>query len=273
MEINGQHYDTITDAWPYMLGLNFHWGYFKSPQESLEQAQENLIEAMIDLGGIKNSSSLVDIGCGIGTPAFYLHEKYGIHITGLSNSPKGIQRANERALEKGIADQVRFIVRDALKTEIPNETMDHAWLMEMSHLLPNKPALIEEAARMVKKGGTVVLCDLMFQRPFTAREVMQHKKGLLRMAKAFGQAQIETIDYYRDLFAKIGLEDIQVLDISQHVVQTAIAWKENVFKNMATIAEVLPQEHINDFIFSCELLEQLYSEKIWGYGVISGIKK
>jgi len=83
---NDVHYDSITDAWPYILGQNFHWGYFESPKDSLAKATDNLIDKMVSYTPEKDKLNVLDVGCGIGGPAFYLHNKLNWKITGISNS-------------------------------------------------------------------------------------------------------------------------------------------------------------------------------------------
>ena len=34
------HYDNVTAAWRYWMGESFHYGLFKSPQDSLSEATE-----------------------------------------------------------------------------------------------------------------------------------------------------------------------------------------------------------------------------------------
>jgi len=78
---NDLHYDSITDAWPYILGQNFHWGYFESSNDSLEKATDNLIEKMVSYTKQNEKLNVLDVGCGIGGPAFYLHNKLKINLT------------------------------------------------------------------------------------------------------------------------------------------------------------------------------------------------
>ena len=72
---NSKHYDTITEAWQYMLGEHFHWGYFYSDTRELHNATINLIEIMLSQISVNEKSNIIDIGCGIGNPAIYLNKK------------------------------------------------------------------------------------------------------------------------------------------------------------------------------------------------------
>lgn len=265
---NRQLYDSITQAWQYMLGKNFHWGYFKNSNESLDKASENLIELMLSFITIDENTKLLDIGCGIGTPAFYINNKFNCSIIGISNSQKGIEEANKIAANKGLSEKVSFFERDALNNGFEKSSFDIAWLMEMSHLIENKELLISESLRSIKSGGQIVLCDLMFCKALTAKEIVANKDSLIKLSQSFGQARIETFDYYKSIFEKHHLKNIKIQDISDDVTLTLNFWKKNVANNYNIINNFISKEEIDNFLFSCDFLKEFYERKTWGYGVI-----
>ena len=128
------HYDNVTDAWTEFMGENFHFGYFESDDMELDRATEMLIEKMLELTDIGGESRVLDVGCGIGGPAFYIHEKYGCAIDGISTSERGIQLASSASREKGY-DDVRFKVADGIDNGFPDGTFDIVWIMEATHLI------------------------------------------------------------------------------------------------------------------------------------------
>jgi len=204
---NSKHYDTITEAWQYMLGEHFHWGYFYSDTRELHNATINLIEIMLSQISVNEKSNIIDIGCGIGNPAIYLNKKYNCRITGISNSPKGIAESKKNIESKKLNKNISFYVRDALDNKFENNCFDIAWLLEMSHLIQDKNKLIEETVRVLKQGGQIVLCDLMFKRQLSAHEITTNKSDLIKLETAFGQARIETFNNYVDYFKKNNLHN------------------------------------------------------------------
>jgi cyclopropane fatty-acyl-phospholipid synthase-like methyltransferase len=97
---NKNHYDSVTDAWGLILGDSFHYGYFKSGDMDLKSATDCLIDLLAGMDTIDEKSKILDVGCGTGRPAFYLHEKYNCQITGISTSKKGVAVAKVIAKEK-----------------------------------------------------------------------------------------------------------------------------------------------------------------------------
>ena len=269
---NAKLYDSIADAWQFLLGTNFHWGYFRSETDTLDVATDQLIEQLVATFPNQNNLKVLDVGCGIGAPATYLAQKYGWQITGFSTSEQGIQRAIERKEASSVGDQLRFEVRDALDNGFADESYDAAMLLEMSHLVHDKPKLVAESVRALKKGGTIALCDLTLQRRLSAREIVSLHKDLLLMEGSFGKARLETLSHYKEIFQSCGLDDIRLTDISQQVIPTINYWKINVSQNADRLAEYVSREAIDNFDKSCDILEKVYRDGLWGYGLISGQK-
>ena len=57
-----QHYDRVTRAWQYLLGEDFHFGYFRHESESLEAATRNLTTLMAERGSFGRDMSVLDVG-------------------------------------------------------------------------------------------------------------------------------------------------------------------------------------------------------------------
>ena len=173
---NREHYDNITDAWRLIFGDNFHWGLFLSEADDLEAATSNLIDAMADLSASMKGARVLDVGCGIGGPAIHLVEKYHCHVTGISVSSVGIDRARENASKRDLGESLNFELGDAMQMGFEDETFDVAWVMESSHLMPDKPRLISECLRVLKPGGSILLCDLMLTRQLSPRELLRNEQ-------------------------------------------------------------------------------------------------
>jgi tocopherol O-methyltransferase len=270
---NSQHYDSITEAWQFMLGEHFHWGYFKNDQEDLQSATVNLIDLMLSQLKLDQIKSVIDIGCGIGNTSIYLREKLNCEVTGISNSPIGIKKAQENIKKKNYEDKINFQLRDATNNQLADGIFDVCWLLEMSHLIDDKQLLINESSRILKSGGEIILCDLMFNRKLKASEIFNNKEDLIKLESSFGKARIEEMSAYQKYFENANLLDIEITNISEQVKPTTEFWKENVMKNYDLISASLPKHSIDNFLISCDLLSKYYSEGAWGYGIIKGRKK
>ncbi|HBS85012.1 MAG: hypothetical protein A2W91_07235 [Bacteroidetes bacterium GWF2_38_335] len=269
---NKNFYNSINDAWLFIMGGNFHWGYFLSESDSLDMATNNLINAMSNLVKPTVKDKIIDIGCGIGHPAFHLHALFGSEVFGVSISENGINEANILAEEKGFQDKTSFFVMDAMNLNFPDNAFDIAWIMESSHLMPSKTILVNEAVRVLKPQGRIVLCDLMLQRPLKAREILKYQEDLKKMEKSFGQAKLDTLQVYQNIFAENNIQVNESFYISESVIKTLDCWKNNIENNWDKLSPYFSINQKTDFLETCDFLKYLYESEIWGYGIISGTK-
>jgi cyclopropane-fatty-acyl-phospholipid synthase len=103
---------------PYDLGNKFYsmWldkdmqytcGYFKTPEDSIDIAQEQKREHLCRKLLLKPGESLLDIGCGWGGMLIYAAQNYGITGVGITLSRQQAEESNRRILQAGLQDQIR----------------------------------------------------------------------------------------------------------------------------------------------------------------------
>ena len=76
----------------------YSMAYWKSDDETLEQAQQNKVNHIIKkLGNVKPGSRVIDLGCGWGGFAFELAKQKGCEVTGVSLSKNQIEYCKRKA--------------------------------------------------------------------------------------------------------------------------------------------------------------------------------
>ena len=266
------HYDAVTHAWQYLLGEDFHYGYFKTSEEPLEVATNNLTVLMADKGSMADDACVLDVGCGIGNPACFLAERYGCTVTGISTSATGVEHARRRALERGCADRVSFLIRDGMDNGMPDASFDRVWVLEASHLMPRKDVLLAECARVLRRGGIVVLCDIMLRRELPPAEILRRSRDFLHLHYAFGHAKLATLGTYRELAERAGLDVIELMDISDPVFPTLAHWRRRLDQNIEEVCALIGDEGVEHFQASCDILPALWEAQFFGYGLIAAVK-
>ncbi|MCA0200132.1 MAG: cyclopropane-fatty-acyl-phospholipid synthase family protein [Proteobacteria bacterium] len=108
------HYDLSTTLYRTFLDdhMQYSMAYFRMPQDSLEQAQ---IQKMTHIGTkllLQPGQTVLDIGCGWGGLALFLHRTYGVKVVGISLSERQIEVANQRAVAANVGDNVTFRLQD-----------------------------------------------------------------------------------------------------------------------------------------------------------------
>ena len=112
-DIGGSKGEKLYDLFLDKKHRQYSCAYWKSDDETLEQAQQNKIDHIIKkLGNIKPGSRILDIGCGWGGMAFELAKQKGCEVTGISLSKNQIDYCNKKARELKLDNQVNFELKD-----------------------------------------------------------------------------------------------------------------------------------------------------------------
>lgn len=266
------HYNEITDGWALIFGECFHLGYFAAPTDTLDQATANLVDLMANLGSFTEQTTVLDVGCGIGGPAFHLHEKYHCDVTGITISDRGVELAQSSPRCARAAGKVRFLVADVLGGFAPETQFDLIWIMEVSHLIPDKPRLFARCHELLKDGGELLLCDMISVKEFSAFDVLRHGRQLATLERTFGKAKTETLAYYRQVLTGAGFAAVKTRDISKRIFPTMEHWRENIRRHRAELARCMSPQQLQDYLESCDILEDFYRRRRLGYGLVKGVK-
>jgi 27-O-demethylrifamycin SV methyltransferase len=274
MKKNRQHYNRVIDAWKDIMNNNIHFGYYKSVDTSLIEGGNGLIDLMIGLAAADKNTSMLDVGCGVGNPAFYIHKKYGCRITGITTSERGVEIANQESRRLGYADKVRFMVADGTGNSLPDESFDIAWVMESSHLM-QKRNLLRECFRVLKGNGTLLLCDVMFKyyTPFMYIFTMpQYLFKFLHLKRAYGDVRPAPLERYWKLLNEAGFKEITTIDIGSSTIQTLRDWKDNIRDKEEVILKNYTRADIDEFIRAGDIMEYFFRKNIITYSVIRAAK-
>ncbi|RZM31951.1 MAG: class I SAM-dependent methyltransferase, partial [Sphingomonas sp.] len=108
------HYDLSARLYDLFLDADrqYSCAYYTDPDNTLEQAQQDKLAHIAAKLAIRPGMRVLDIGCGWGGLALYLHDKLGCEVVGVTLSEEQIKIARERAEAKGVADKVTFELID-----------------------------------------------------------------------------------------------------------------------------------------------------------------
>ena len=87
-------------------------GYFEARNQSLDDSQLAKKRHLAAKLSVAPGASVLDIGCGWGGLALYLTEIAGARVTGITLSQEQYQRAQNRALERGLTQNTSFRLID-----------------------------------------------------------------------------------------------------------------------------------------------------------------
>lgn len=109
------HYDLSDELYELFLDSDkqYSCAYWSDPAtESLEQAQLHKKAHIAAKLALAPGQRVLDIGCGWGGMALFLHKVAGVDVLGVTLSERQLKIARERAEAAGVSDHVKFELTD-----------------------------------------------------------------------------------------------------------------------------------------------------------------
>ena len=136
------------DLWELVMGEQIHIGGMQSSMDLAERA------------GIAAGSRGVDLCCCNGAGMrFLVRFRKVAEMTGVDVTSVVVDRGRARCTQEGLADRIRFVVGDVCASGLPSGSADFIWGEDAWCYVVDKPKLVSEAARIVKRGGTIAFTD------------------------------------------------------------------------------------------------------------------
>jgi geranyl diphosphate 2-C-methyltransferase len=107
------------------------------------------------LGAPSAGERVMDAGSGRGGTSFMAHERFGCRVDGVSISQEQVSFANEQARRHGVADKVRFHLKNMLDTGFEKGAFKAIWNNE-STMYVELSLLFAEHSRLLARGGRYV---------------------------------------------------------------------------------------------------------------------
>jgi cyclopropane-fatty-acyl-phospholipid synthase len=128
--------------------------YYRDTGNSLEKAQLDKKAHIASKLYLKPGMKVLDIGCGWGGLAMYLHRHYDVDVLGVALAPDQIAFCKERAEEAGVADRVKFELMDYRDVTGQFDRITSVGLIE--HLgTPHYPGFFAHTHRLLKDDGVM----------------------------------------------------------------------------------------------------------------------
>jgi tocopherol O-methyltransferase len=216
-------YDKSSRIWEAVWGEHMHHGYYGTdgrPQvASPAEAQQVLIERLLEWSGVQQPRTILDLGCGIGGSSLLLADRYRAAVTGITLSPVQRQRAEERARQADLGERVEFRVADAMAMPFAADRFDLVWSLESGEHMPDKRRFLQECLRVLRPGGRLVLatwCHREDQPPAPPLSGGERRE-LERIYDLYHLPGTIPLPSYERIAADLGFDQIRVADWSAAV--------------------------------------------------------
>src|SRR5690625_2545376 len=188
-------------------GTDIHVGLYESDSDDIGEASKRTVERMAGKVDITPDTRVIDIGAGYGGSARYLAETYGCHVTCLNLS--GVENARHREQNRDAGLEHLITVVDGSFEDIPvqDNGFDVVWSQDAFLHSGDRTRVMEEAARVMRRGGHFVFTD-----PMATDTASQHE--LEPILKRLHLDTIGTPGFYDREAARLGMTKVEFDDLS-----------------------------------------------------------
>lgn len=141
-----------------------HYGFWEKGTNNLQEALINTNRYLAKKAHITKDDKVLDAGCGIGGSSIWLAQNIGCSVVGITISDKQVARAKKLARKHDVESKVQFFNKNFTRTKFHDESFDVVWAIESVCHATDKSDLLNEAYRILKKGGRLVLADGFLKR-------------------------------------------------------------------------------------------------------------
>jgi len=154
---NRQHYEVPAAFFQACLGkrLKYSSCYYRTGMETLDQAEEAMLELYAERAGLDDGQDILELGCGWGSLTLWMAERYPhARITAVSNSHGQRAHIETQCQARGLRN-VQVLTRDVNQLDLPANSFDRAVSIEMFEHMRNYDRLLGRIARWLRSDGAL----------------------------------------------------------------------------------------------------------------------
>ena len=246
------HYDIGNEFYKLFLDrdMQYSCAYFTSDQDTLEDAQQNKMRLIASKLQLEPGQRILDIGSGWGNLALYLASLERVDVTGVTLSKEQHALSNEKARQMGVADRVRFELRDYREV---TESFDRIVSVGMfEHVgVPHYGEFFSKIKDMLTGDGLMLLHSIGHMRPPGPSSPWIRK---YIFPGAYGPALSEV--FAATEIAGLWVTDVEILRL--HYARTLREWGARFEANRARVAEMYDERFCRMWEFYLVSAEMMF---------------
>ncbi len=191
-------------------GEDIHVGLYDEDL-NIASASRRTVQRMAAKAGTLAGKHVLDLGSGYGGAARVLAGDYGAHVTCLNLS--AVENERNRTLTQDAGLDHRITVIDGSFDSMPfdGEEFDLAWSQDAILHAPDRRAVLDEVARVLKPGGAFIFTD-----PMQADD-LQNAEALQPIYDRIHLPDLASFGFYREELAGRGFEEVSIEELTGHM--------------------------------------------------------
>jgi len=253
------HYDISEKLYDLFLDKKrqYSCAYFKSENDTLEDAQNNKIDHIIKKLNLKSNQKVLDIGSGWGTLAIDIAQKTKCEVVGITLSENQLQYSRQKAKELNLENQVQFRLMDYREL---NEKFDRIVSVGMLEHVGRKfyKTYFNTVSKLLNEDGVALIHTIGSVHPPRNPHPWVTKY-------IFPGGYTPSLSEVANPIEKSGLiiSDMEVLRM--HYSHTLRHWKERFFSKKTEVLEMFDEKFFRMWEFYLTGCEMAFK---WGDQVV-----
>ncbi len=220
------------------LGTALHLAMFEG-DEPRATAQKRTKEFLVArLPPVSARTTILDLGSGYGDMARFLAQRFDCRVVGLNLVHSQNLRAVALNREANLAGQISTIEADFAQVPLPSACAEIVWSQESLLHAKDRPGVLQEVARLLQPGGTLMLTDILQIAP------MEPEEARLLFARVKIDS-LESFDSYKEHLRAAGLTIEEVVDLSRFVAGSYADLANSMRQQYETLAGVVGTEYMD----------------------------
>lgn len=160
-------------------------------------------EDLLRLADIRPEHHVLEVGCGPGTTAVQIAQRYGARVTAVDVNEMMLRKAREAVAQHHLGDRITIDRQDIQALDLPDNTFDRV-IVEAVTMFVDLERAASEVVRVCKPGGMVVDHEFIWTREPTPAIRRGFQVEVCRMG-------FENPALWEGLYRKAGLDEITIV--------------------------------------------------------------
>lgn len=234
------HYDIGNDFYRLWLDdtLSYSCGYFKTPEDSLYDAQKNKVDHILEKLHLEEDMTLLDIGCGWGYLLMEAAKKYKIHGTGITLSQEQYKEFSRRIGEEGLSEYLSVELMDYRDLPQMGKRFDRVVSVGMvEHVGRENYQLFTDCVDKVLKEGGLYLLHFI--------SVLKEHPGDAWIKKYIFPGGV--VPSLREMLSCAAEDNFHTLDVENlrlHYNRTLLCWEKNFREHIDEVRQMFDERFV-----------------------------
>lgn len=234
------HYDIGNDFYSLWLDetMSYSCGYFRHGDDSLEQAQRNKVDYILEKLHLKEEMTLLDIGCGWGFLLIEAAKKYGVHGVGITLSEEQYKECQSRIEDEHLEDLVKVELMDYRDLLEYGQKFDRVVSVGMvEHVGRDNYQLFMDCVKKVMKPGALFLLHFI-------SALKEHPGDPWIKKYIFPGGVVPSL---REMLSCAAENDFHTMDVENlrlHYNRTLLCWEKNFKEHIDEVRTMFDERFV-----------------------------